>query len=314
MRYDVSVIICCYNSNLSKTYKTINSVVKQKNIKYEIIISDDGSKNNHKLEIETYCKQFKNIDFKFNFLTKNIGTIRNILSAVSISSGLYIKTLSPGDYFAKENALEKYFQKAIENDSDIVYSDTVFYCENKIVERNDVSHKKFIYNSNKIAKRFALYKCHFMGNAFIAKREVYDLLKPIEGKVLYLEDQAIIIQSYILEKKFNSLSEQLVWYEYGTGISTSKDKINNQRLYKDEVLLSSFIISNYKNEPNAKKIIRKLRYSDYKNRLVKYLLFLIFYPGYFIAKIQSVLSKSLNCDITIEDRDRITSLIEGNGE
>ena len=45
-KYDISVIIVTYNPKWEKLRTTILSILFQKNINIEIIVSDDGSKNN----------------------------------------------------------------------------------------------------------------------------------------------------------------------------------------------------------------------------------------------------------------------------
>ena len=40
--FDFGVVVCCYNPDFEKLKKTIISIVNQKDVSFEIIISDDG--------------------------------------------------------------------------------------------------------------------------------------------------------------------------------------------------------------------------------------------------------------------------------
>ena len=47
MKYAISVVVLTYNSAFDDIKQTILSIVKQKDITFELIIADDGSKENH---------------------------------------------------------------------------------------------------------------------------------------------------------------------------------------------------------------------------------------------------------------------------
>ena len=110
VKYDFSVIIASYNPDLEKLKKTIVSSYKQKDVSFEIIIADDGSKENYKLEIERWAKENK-IEMIYKFLPENKGTVKNIISATKISRGRIIIPIAPGDYFAEDTALFQYLKK-----------------------------------------------------------------------------------------------------------------------------------------------------------------------------------------------------------
>ena len=63
---DISVLVLIYNSKYEKIRPTLNSIVCQKNINYEIIFADDGSKEQHMDEIHDF---FVKIITKYHFFT-----------------------------------------------------------------------------------------------------------------------------------------------------------------------------------------------------------------------------------------------------
>ena len=55
--YDISIIVCDYNPKKKPLCYTLDSVINQKWFNYEIIIVDDGSKNNLHEITEDYFHQ-----------------------------------------------------------------------------------------------------------------------------------------------------------------------------------------------------------------------------------------------------------------
>ena len=45
MKTDVSVVVLTYNSDMEKLFGTLRSAICQKQIRFDIVISDDGSDN-----------------------------------------------------------------------------------------------------------------------------------------------------------------------------------------------------------------------------------------------------------------------------
>ena len=51
---EVSVLVLTYNSNLDKLIDTVKSVIDQRGVSLEIVISDDGSKVKHFDELKDF--------------------------------------------------------------------------------------------------------------------------------------------------------------------------------------------------------------------------------------------------------------------
>ena len=51
---EVTVIVATYNQKLIKTKLTLDSIIRQKRISVRIIVADDGSDENHFMEIKNY--------------------------------------------------------------------------------------------------------------------------------------------------------------------------------------------------------------------------------------------------------------------
>ena len=102
----LSVIIISYNQE-KYISEAIESVINQKtNFKYEILVSDDCSKDKTQEIIEKYEKKYpnlvKNIKHK-----KNLGGTGNLLYITKFAKGEYVTILEGDDYWIDENKIQK---------------------------------------------------------------------------------------------------------------------------------------------------------------------------------------------------------------
>ena len=54
----VSIIICNYNPDLLKFERTVRAAIRQKEVDFEIIVTDDGSTNDYFDEINTIFEKY----------------------------------------------------------------------------------------------------------------------------------------------------------------------------------------------------------------------------------------------------------------
>ena len=89
----VSILICCYNSERF-IIDTLNSIVNQNYKNYEIVIIDDGSKDNSSFVYKTLSKKLPGIDQKASIEPKEMYYLKkNLLDTKKILGSNY-KTLS----------------------------------------------------------------------------------------------------------------------------------------------------------------------------------------------------------------------------
>lgn len=116
-RGKISVIVPIYNSE--KTLKrTIKSIINQSYTNLEIILVNDGSKDNS-LEI---CKEFENHDSRIIVIdqsNKGVGEARN--KGMDVASGEFISFIDSDDTI-DNNFYEELYSTAIETTADIVES------------------------------------------------------------------------------------------------------------------------------------------------------------------------------------------------
>jgi len=229
-----SVVICCYNPSLEKLKKTILSAESQKNIKIEIIITDDGSSFSYEEQIKNWAKEnnFANIVYNFNKVNK--GTVSNIISGLLLTKGVYSKVISPGDFFYDNYSLLNYYYCFEKKKADIVFGYACYYLPSgKIIK--PLSPICFLTTFRLFTKRnVCLYRDYILGASISAKTEleIY-YLKKIEGKVKYTEDFPLSILALLDGKKVICCKKKLIWYEFGTGVSTKTIGKDNSILFND---------------------------------------------------------------------------------
>ena len=261
-KLDFSVIVCCYNSNLEKLKKTLISIEKQKDVCFEIILSDDGSLNRDIEQIVPWAEKngFKNI--KYNFLKQNVGTVKNVLSACTLCSAKYVKIISPGDYLFDEFVLKKYLLKFKKTNCALIFSKAVYYTsDGKILKRYNpnatgTKHKMFM------KKNLCEFSDCFLGATMAFNIRTADYLKNLDGVVRLMEDYPITYLALQNNEKVCFINDNLVWYECDTGISTTNSGIGIQQEFFN---FYNYIEKNYNNK-KLKKTLKFLRmYRENKN-------------------------------------------------
>lgn len=102
---EISVGVVTYNSDWEKTRKTLESILVQKFVNFEIVISDDGSKKTNYDKIKDFFAERRFEDYVLVHNNENVGTIKNCIRAGEHSNGKYIKMISPGDLLFGEDSL-----------------------------------------------------------------------------------------------------------------------------------------------------------------------------------------------------------------
>ena len=304
---DFSVVICCYNPNFEKLKKTIISIVKQKNVSFEIIISDDGSKENYLNKLESWINEIGLRGMKYNFLKENVGTVKNIISGMEKSEGKYIKIISPGDYLFNEYSLERYKKEFEDKNCSLIYSRAAFYDENGLV-LNKYNPVLINTEKNRYLKRNV---CFFMdsliGATVACTRDMIKYLYEISGVVRLLEDYPMSYLALMNNEKVCFIKEYLIWYEYGTGISTQSI---SSKLENDTNKFLKFLSKNYSKNRAVLKSVKYLNlirnYSGTKTTIKLSLL----KPSYFFEVLHERIFKRFRKfpKVDFGDIDKITNL------
>lgn len=250
---NVSIIIATYNPDFDKLLTSIKAAINQKKISFEIIITDDGSKEDH---FQTVKKFFDNIGFKNYQLIKNktnVGTVKNILNAVLVAKGEYVFLNSPGDYIFDENAMADFYYFAKEKKADICFGDYITYYQSNGVNefKNLIMPENVeVYNNN--IRDYSL--TFFIGgwilgaSYFRSKSFLLKSLNFISKYAKYAEDGPSTAYGLMNEIPVYYFNRKIVWYEFGTGISTGGNSDWSDRIKQDYLKSYNALLELYPND------------------------------------------------------------------
>ena len=273
--YKISVILCTYNSPLNKIFQSLYSVLRQDMDDNEIIIAHDGSEENYAVEIERFFQRNGFRSFKLLFHKENKGTVLNLYDAVQKAEGEYIFSVGPGDFVYKKNVFTLLYDSAKKRKRDIIIGDLRFYSNS---EGRIKYYKRFAPNFPQIfnicsalyfiPRLLMFYQNNPVGVTYFWKREtIQKYLKEIAGKIVYMEDKSTTLLYLFDNNQLRYYNKPIVWYEFGTGISTSKDKNWERLLEKDEFVLKDLLLKKHPrsrilNAVYTEEGCGKLRYLD----------------------------------------------------
>lgn len=250
-KYDVSVCVATYNSSKKKLISTLKSVIQQKNCKYEVILTDDGSETFDEAYFVQWFKDQKFDDYKIRRSLVNKGTLDNVLQGYIISEGQYVKSISPGDFFYDDTALARMLNFVRKNNYKVAFGRACYYrvqnaqCQllNMMNPMNLEPYIKQDYKSVKNA--YLICQDYIVGVAFFAERNLaLKYTQELAGKVKYAEDCAYI--SMIADDiHIEFFDDNFVWYEYGEGISTNGSTVWGQRITADNQACFEVVAENH---------------------------------------------------------------------
>lgn len=281
----ISIVVLQYNPNLNKLYLTLDSILRQRKILYEIIVADDGSKNNYFVEIEQYLKNKNFFDFRLIHHDKNCGTVKNYYDGVIGSQYDIIKVISPGDMLYGDNVLYKWALYMIEHKCLWSICKVVYHKieNNHIVSFSSISHPKYLKCylrkcTNKCIINYLIFNDNAVGASFLTNK--YILIKYlliIMNRVEYAEDN--IYRLMILDNvPFVYFPFNAIFYEYGTGISTSNNVVFNAKIQSDWENTNAIIA----NASFTGTFLRKIIIFIYKNKNLKKIIEILFVNKYFM--------------------------------
>ena len=260
-RYEVSIFIITYNSEYEKLIDTIDSILVQENVTFQIVITDDGSKINHFDKIERYFQECNFKDYKLTALNENKGTIANVKNGLLFASGRYVKGLAPGDKIYGKYALRKWLDIIETSSSKWSFCDVVCYHKENGIEvvdktmRHPLNVKPYISNNVFSCRlNYLLWEDNINGACILSERDfMIKYLDKLYEKIKYAEDNLWRLCMY---DGFVPIycNKVFVKYEYGTGISTSGES-KWRSIIKDEWNKSTKIIINEKPKDCAQIVL-----------------------------------------------------------
>lgn len=238
--YQVTVAVLTYHPKQEKLFATLRSILLQKDIRFQIVIADDGSPDPLAKETETFFAKAGFTDYVLVHNLENQGTVCNVISAVQRSAAPYIKLISPGDMLGGETMLAQWVQEASRRQAGLSFCDSVYYYleDGKPCPTSGIAHPQNVrcylrQDFEKARYNYLVLHDLFLGASILCKRVLLlAYLNEIRGKAIYAEDHAYRIMAYDRVPVYY-FPKAAVIYEFGTGISTNGNTVWLEKLYKD---------------------------------------------------------------------------------
>lgn len=257
----LSILIPMYNAK-KFIGNCIESILSQSIAEedYEIIIIDDGSKDNSVDLVKNYAKQHKNIILHQEQNSGNFSTRNKLLK---LAKGDYIYNLDNDDYIAY-NCLSDLLKIAESKQLDIIGFDTIettsldMFDLPESIDSKDIilsSGKEFIENN--IHFRHELW-CYFIKRNLVLKHDMSF------SKNEYNADVVFILQALLKSKKVGYLPISIHRYvQTESSLMRSKNfDITYKRIEYMQMMINnkSKLINGLKKEPNSDILIENLCY------------------------------------------------------
>jgi len=226
----IAILLVTYNPDWDKYRRTLYSIIIQKNVEVSLIIADDGSENDFFDLAEAYLNENNFQNYRYVKNQQNIGTVRNILSALTFVKAKYVKLISPGDYFYSENVLNEMIVFLENNPCSACFGDLYSYNSEFEIKKVRKPINITPYENLNIKKQ--KYSFFRLGDLIIGASLVYNTdrlffwLSELCSRIKYTEDNTTIACMLANDEIIRHIplrNSVFVWYEIGTGISTNAD-------------------------------------------------------------------------------------------
>lgn len=283
--FSFTILIVTYNSDWEKLVLTLDSCLAQKFSDYEIVIADDGSRENHKEQLIEYFRFHSFNRYTLVMNETNHGTVKNLISGLNASKGKYIRDFGAGDMFYSENTLEHLYQFFESTKCEACFGLLRGYMREPSGRYSfhnfphpfdiDAYKKKDI---EKIKRNLVLYRDNASGAATSYTKEFYlHYLKQIEDCVLYLED-ILQVLSGVENRPMAFFDEYVVYYEMKASV-VEKNNNFKKLLTNDIVSFYEMLYKLYPNDKYVKKQHGILKLYDIYNVYARTILRLFKNPG-----------------------------------
>lgn len=221
----VSVIVPIYNVE-NYLARCINSLMQQTYSNIEILLINDGSKDN----CELICQEFLQKDNRIRYYKKENGGLSSARNyGIDRAKGDYLVFVDSDDYVSRK-MIKVLLETALSNDADMVECEFLEFFENEIINDSNVDNAL----NNKSYSSYEAISSLICNTGItpiawnkIYKKEIFNKLRYKVG--IYHEDEEIIVKLLNRCKKICKIDNQLYFYMKRNG-SITNSKFNKRHL------------------------------------------------------------------------------------
>ncbi len=248
----VSCVVVTYNTG-KNIVETLNSIYNQSYDNIELIISDDGSKDDTVQVLNSWIADHYQRFRRTQVLTEtqNTGTCKNLNRGIKASHGVWIKSI--GDDLLTPSAIEDYLKYvAVHEDCQMCVSRMTLFgdCTHDVLKSYE---KQWNYYFTKASESFDKQKktinkeLVFTGPTYFYSRALYDKVGGFDEDYILLEEWPFCKKVLSSGFRIHAIDKELVQYRVSeNSVCHSRDKhdIPNPLLAQD--LLKFFYSSSLK--------------------------------------------------------------------
>ena len=314
MMTHVSVVICTYNPDIESIKRTIIAAIKQQDVIFEIIITDDGSKNFPKETIEQIFRSLCFTRYKIVLNKTNVGTVRNILEGLKYSVGEYVFLTSPGDFLADQFVLRDFYYFAKKRHAISVFGNAVFYnYQDEKIQTYSVINKPHITNIfkyrilRKISALAIIEGVKILGASYFREKKcAVKYFNEILRTTKYVEDSTSSLCA-ILDGEYHLYYDRnIIWYEYGSGISTNGNSKWENIVKNEYDITRSYLFEKYKKNTMVRYVEMKVQVKRHRGKSIFELFIMhpcLFFLDVFLKLQKPVYTRKINLDYSRHSRE-----------
>lgn len=258
----ISIITASYNY-AEYISKAIESVINQSYKNWELIIVDDGSKDNSVEVIQSYAEKYENIYLYQHEGEVNKGLRKTLQLGLSKAKGDYIAFLESDDYWTENHLEEKI--KVLEKQPEIkfIYNQTEFFGEEEVV--NEYLQRTNNHTTENLPDKYEYMPFSFLEMSVVGTFSSMLIEKSVLEKCDFNTPYAPYLDWWLchqiaLENKMYFLNQKLTyWRLHKKSYTNDKyDKKNQQKidnyyrkLYQSYILNLSRLNISLKNKINV---------------------------------------------------------------
>ena len=266
----ISVVVCLYNPDLKKALLTLASIVCQVNVDYEVILADDGSREDLTGALKKYLLE-SGFEGHVEVLRGDLnqGTVKNIANALEYVRAPFVKLISPGDCLYCDTTLATIVGHLEKTGADLAFGKAVYYSLSPEVEVFDISRPSFPekYDMERFGRAVALDNILtnwdlVLGVTMSFRTSSFkSAIGSLVGHVKYVEDNTSLVSIMMKGGTTSLIDCFVVWYEYGSGVSTRRDSKWSTAIACDYREFWDVMLSLY---PGDRRIERRKRMAQFQ--------------------------------------------------
>ena len=258
MKKNLTISIAAYNVE-QYLDKTLESLIIDNIDKLEVLIVNDGSKDNTKRITKKYCKKYPDT---FKLIDKENGGYGSTINAgIEHASGKYFKQLDGDDWYDSDN-LNKLVEDIECIDSDVIYTPFVTCFEangNKEINKNPITkYSNYKYEIEKIIGDSGILYMHNL--AFKTKMLKNNGIR-IDEQCFYTDTEYVALP-FMCANTIHVLDYPVYMYRIGRE-GQSVSVIGRRKHWKDHQKMSYTLINSYKSQVEKLDTNKKNFYDNY---------------------------------------------------